>query len=193
MGVICFGEVDCQRHECDAQSAQLGHRAVLGGQRAIETVRIQDPKPARNRTREVRGGEVEGDGSACEWESITYGAMGRTAVNSGHRREKGTASRAAARRRRTGSSARSSCCTREAACHRDCCTPGPYTSPESNPGSQGRGGRGQRVNVRVGADHTHGAMERTAVTGGHRRRGDGTVSGAAARRRRTGSSTWSSC
>ena len=84
-------------------------------------------------------------------------------------------------RRRTGIPARSSCCTRGAACHRDCWHPDPYASPESNPGGTHSGGAG---------DGDGSACERTriarrhgtdgAVNEGHRR-GDGTVSGAAAR------------
>ena len=83
----------------DAQVFQLGHRAVLGGQRAIETVDMQIPTPARNRTRGGghSGGADDGDGSACERTRIArrHGTDG--AVNEGHRRGAGTAPGAAAR------------------------------------------------------------------------------------------------
>ena len=83
----------------DAQLVKLGHRAVLGGQRAIETVVIQPPTPARNRARggTHSGGAGNGDGSACERTRIArrHGTDG--AVNEGHHRGAGTAPGAAAR------------------------------------------------------------------------------------------------
>ena len=60
----------------DAQVFQLGHRAVLGGQRAIETVVHTDTyaSPESNPGGGHSGGADDGDGSACErtriaWES----------------------------------------------------------------------------------------------------------------------------
>ena len=64
----------------DAQVSQLGHRAVLGGQRAIETVVIQIPTPARNRT---RGGPTAEERTTAMGQRASgrgsRGAMARTA------------------------------------------------------------------------------------------------------------------
>ena len=140
----------------DAQVCHLGHRAVLGGQRAIETVVIQIPTPARNRT---RGGPTAEERTTATGQRASgrgsRGAMARTArrmrVIIG---ETGLRQARPRGRRRTGISAWSSCCTRGAACHRDCCHSDPYASPESNPGGdpQRSSGRRRWVSVRADAD-----------------------------------------
>ena len=92
----------------DAQAVKLGHRAVLGGQRAIESVVLKvpyaspEPNPGAQRRKE-RGASATGR------RGCTDGV-----VNECHRGD-GTVPGTAMHRRRTGREGRSSCCAQKAA------------------------------------------------------------------------------